>query len=129
VNRVLLNYFLCFHCSRYCLASGRCFLPFFRTRNGVRASVPVSCYSKVPMQYFNISYYNKITARIIYYNRKNINFNFKHITKIFPLSSVSRPALGPTQPPVQWVPGVLSPGVKRGPDVMLTTHPHLMPRS
>jgi len=25
---------------------------------------------------------------------------------------VSRPALEPTQPPVQWVPGVLSPGVK-----------------
>jgi hypothetical protein len=49
--------------------------------------------------------------------------------EIFPLASVSRPALGPTQPPVQWLPGVLSPGVKRGPGVMLTTHPHLVPRS
>jgi hypothetical protein len=28
-----------------------------------------------------------------------------------------------------WVPGVLSPGVKRGRGVMLTTHPHLVPRS
>jgi hypothetical protein len=26
--------------------------------------------------------------------------------RIFPLASVSRPALGPTQPPVQWVPEV-----------------------
>jgi hypothetical protein len=38
-------------------------------------------------------------------------------------SSSLRPALGPTQPPAQWVSGVLSPGVKRGRDVMLTTHP------
>jgi hypothetical protein len=42
---------------------------------------------------------------------------------------MSRPALGPTQPPVQWVPGVLSPGLKRGRGVTLTTHPHLVPRS
>jgi hypothetical protein len=45
------------------------------------------------------------------------------IERIFPLAFVSRPALGPTQPPAQWVLGVLSPGVKRGQGVMLTTHP------
>jgi hypothetical protein len=28
--------------------------------------------------------------------------------------------------PIQWVPGVLSPGVKRGRGVTLTTHPHLV---
>jgi hypothetical protein len=49
--------------------------------------------------------------------------------RLFPVASVSRPSLGPTQPPVQCVPGVLSPGVKRGRGVMLTTHPHLVPRS
>jgi hypothetical protein len=30
--------------------------------------------------------------------------------RIFPLASESRPDLGLTQPPVQWVLGVLSPG-------------------
>jgi hypothetical protein len=48
---------------------------------------------------------------------------------IFPLASVSRPALGPIQLPVQWVPGVLSPSLKLGLDVTVTTHPHLVPRS
>jgi hypothetical protein len=49
--------------------------------------------------------------------------------RIFPLATVSRLALGPTQPPVQCVPGVLSPGLKRGRGVTLPTHPHLVPRS
>jgi hypothetical protein len=49
--------------------------------------------------------------------------------RIFPLTSVSKPALRSTQPPVQWVPGVLSPGVNRGRGVTLTTHPPLVPRS
>jgi hypothetical protein len=48
--------------------------------------------------------------------------------RIFPLASASRPALRPTQPTIQWVPGVLSPGVKRGRGVTLTTHSHLVPR-
>jgi hypothetical protein len=46
----------------------------------------------------------------------------------FLLAPTSRLALGPTQPPVQWVPGVLSPGVKRGRGVTLTIHPNLVPR-
>jgi hypothetical protein len=33
--------------------------------------------------------------------------------KNFHLPMYSRPALGPTQPPIQWVSGALSPGVKR----------------
>jgi hypothetical protein len=47
----------------------------------------------------------------------------------FPLASVSRQALGPTQPPVRLVPEVLTPGVKHSRGMMLTTHPHLVPRS
>ena len=40
----------------------------------------------------------------------------------------SRTFLGPTQPPVHWVPG-LSRGLKCGRGVLLTTHPLLVPLS
>jgi hypothetical protein len=46
--------------------------------------------------------------------------------RIFRLTSVSRPALRPTQPSVPR--GVLSLGVKRGQGVTLITHPHLVPK-
>jgi hypothetical protein len=51
------------------------------------------------------------------------------IFTISPVASVSRPALDPTQPPVQWVPGVRSPGLKSGCGVTLTNHLHLVPSS
>jgi hypothetical protein len=49
--------------------------------------------------------------------------------KLFPLTFVSRPGLGFTLTLVQWVPGVLFPGVKRSMGVTLTSHPHLVPMS
>jgi hypothetical protein len=44
------------------------------------------------------------------------------------VSAESRPALGPTQPSIQLVPGAFFPGGKSGRDVKLTTHLHLVPR-
>jgi hypothetical protein len=43
-------------------------------------------------------------------------------SKIFLLSIASRPAVKPTQPPIQWVPRALSLEVK------LITHLHLVPK-
>jgi hypothetical protein len=56
-------------------------------------------------------------------------FDLRQRRKDFSSSLCVQTALGPTQPPVQRVPGVLSPGLKRGRGVTLTTHPHLVPRS
>jgi hypothetical protein len=58
-------------------------------------------------------------------------FNPWQRQRIVPLASVSRPALRPTQPPIQWVLGVLSHRRRwLGPNTdLLITHPHLMPRS
>jgi hypothetical protein len=51
-------------------------------------------------------------------------FDPRQRQRIFPIASVSRPALGLTQPPTQWVPGV-----KHGWGVMLISHLYLVIRS
>jgi hypothetical protein len=42
-----------------------------------------------------------------------MRFSFPVGVRIFLLSTASGSALGPTQPPIQWVPGATSPRVKR----------------
>jgi hypothetical protein len=57
-----------------------------------------------------------------------LEFDFQQGLVIFLFTTVSRTALVPTQPPIQWVKRALFLGVKR-PGVKLTTHIHLVPRS
>jgi hypothetical protein len=42
-----------------------------------------------------------------------LEFDSRRGLGIFPFTTASRTALRPTQPPIQWVPGALSQGVKR----------------
>jgi hypothetical protein len=47
------------------------------------------------------------------YGLEDRGFKSRQRLGIFLFTTVSRTVLGPTQPPMQWVQGVLSPGVKR----------------
>jgi hypothetical protein len=62
-------------------------------------------------------------------DNRSIEVRYPVEARGFFLTSVSRPALGPIQPRVQWVPVVLFPGVKRDRGMTLTTHPLVVPRS
>jgi hypothetical protein len=48
---------------------------------------------------------------------------------IFLLTTASRTALGPTQPPIQWIPGAFSMGVKQLGRESDYSPPRLVPRS
>jgi hypothetical protein len=58
-----------------------------------------------------------------------LGFNPQQRQRVFHTAPVSRPSLRLIQPPIQWVPGVLSLGLKARPDMMLTTHPNIVLRS
>jgi hypothetical protein len=77
----------------------------------------------------------RLILRENYNKRPNLNvyvnpirwFESRLRLGIFLLTTASRPALGSTYPPIQWVPGALSLGVKwRG--VKPNAHLHLAPR-
>jgi hypothetical protein len=57
-----------------------------------------------------------------------LGFDSRRGLGIFLFITASRIVLGPTQPPIHWVPAALSLGVS-GRSVRLTTHLHLVPRS
>jgi hypothetical protein len=57
-----------------------------------------------------------------------LGFDSRRGLGIFLFTTASGMVLGPAQPPIRWVPGALSLGVKR-PGVKLTTHLLLAPRS
>jgi hypothetical protein len=61
-------------------------------------------------------------------NGPTAGIRFPVEARCFSLPTALRPALGPTQLPIQWVVGTLSPGVKRS-GVTLTNHFHLVQRS
>jgi hypothetical protein len=47
------------------------------------------------------------------YGLDDRGFESRHVVRISLFTTASRTSLGPTQPPIQWVPGALSLGVKR----------------
>jgi hypothetical protein len=70
------------------------------------------CYSVVFLYFYTLlPIFYKIVP--LGYGLGDRGFASRQWLGIFLFTTASRPALGPTQPPVQWAPGALSLGVKR----------------
>ena len=85
--------------------------------NFLEPSGPLQGCNGTAVPFFSFSF---ITAHMkgIQHWQRNWGFKLQQKQEIFLVSKISRPALGPTHPPIQWVPG-------RG--LKLSTHLHLVP--
>jgi hypothetical protein len=79
-------------------------------------------YKNVFIFKFNHSF-KYISNLYILLERKTIGVRSAAEVKDSSSSSAPTPALTPAHPPIQWVPGVLSPWAKHGRGMTLTTHP------
>jgi hypothetical protein len=101
-------------------------------------------YTLVPYLHYSLSLYHLLTMFVQFSDYRHIlkyssclilicyirvrGFGCRGGLGIFLFSTASKLFLGPTQAPIEWIPGALSPGVKRE-GVKLTTHILLVPRS
>jgi hypothetical protein len=88
-------------------------------------TVPASCSGYLQIKFWNKSF--NIGSLSVHENFQFLTIIF--LEEIFLWSIASRPALGPTQPTIQWVPGGSFSGGKDGRGVKLTIHLGLVPRS
>jgi hypothetical protein len=86
---------------------------------------PDACCVIRPLSFHHVDRYLNSSVDVVIMTRAQYDFRSPAEAKGFFLQPLC-PARRPTQPPVQWVPWVLSPGVKRGRGVTLTTHRHLV---
>jgi hypothetical protein len=104
-------------------------LPHFKSNKKLRKCVPFSVLPNTVLRkvlLMNVSQ----AAQSVQWLAADWVIGVRSTTEVKDFSSTvcAQLALGPTQPPVQWVPEVLSPGVKCGQGMMLTTLPLLVPR-